>query len=85
MTMSEPEITDENTIVYGAGSFNDRRFDNLEPYILKGSVTGVPDLPWIGSFGNDRLICVRVRTPPNWFHRQMQRLLLGIKWEKYDE
>jgi len=24
---------------------------------------------------------IRVRTKPNWFHRQMARILLGWKWE----
>ena len=68
------EITDDNL----AKSFDD--LEPLEPY----KILSPPDLPWIGSFGNDRLICVRVRTPPSWFHRQMQRWLLGIKWEKRD-
>jgi len=70
--MIQREITDDNLAA---------SFDNLEPV----EILSTPDLPWTGSFGNDPLICVRVRTPPNWFHRQMQRLLLGIKWEKHDE
>jgi len=72
--MIQREITDDNLA---------KSFDDLEPSLVE-SIEVHPDLPWTGSFGNDRLICVRVRTPPNWFHRQMQRLLLGIKWEKRD-
>jgi hypothetical protein len=26
--------------------------------------------------------CVHCKTPPNWFHRKLQYLILGYKWEK---
>lgn len=42
--------------------------------------------PWTCSLlGNDRTVYLNVTTPPNWFHRQMQRWLLGIKWKKNDD
>ena len=53
------------------------------PFVL-GINKKHPALPWICSFATDPGVYICVRTPPNWFHRQMQRLLLGIKWEKDD-
>ena len=53
---------------------------HYENHLLK-----VPNYEWWFSLTKDSYIKISSLTPPNRFHRIMQRLLLGIIWGKQNE
>ena len=51
------------------------------------TIKAPPRPNWEWCLGGDWHACtfqLYYRTPPNWFHRLMQRWLLGIHWRKID-
>ena len=42
----------------------------------------LPEPKWEWTFDSDWTFCFRVVSSPNWFHRQTQRLILGIHWRR---
>ena len=62
--------------------------DNVADRILWGAGAAkfqMPEYKWQWRFvGNPGWTCLMV-DGPNWFHRKMQRLILGIEWERISE
>lgn len=58
---------------------------NKEDCIVGGSVFTVPKYAWKLTVGDGFNLFYYEGKQPNRFHRWMQKVFLGFKWEKIDE
>jgi hypothetical protein len=43
-----------------------------------------PEYKWTCDLFRDKTYVLYKNTAPNWFHRKMQELCFGVKWEKWE-